>query len=103
MYSKNCNKGKVGKQDYTLKISKPNANNEVKIILDLAEDGRVAMTGQFEENDSAWYKMGKTEILGGKKFVEVAQIFYGGAKATVITVGTGSDEDQYDSTSCSRR
>ena len=103
VYSKNCKQGKVGNQDYTLKISKPNSKNEVEIVLDLSEDGRVTLVGQYIQNEYDWFKMGKIEIQGGKKFVEVAQAFYGGAKATVVTVGTGTDEDQYDSTSCSRR
>ncbi len=102
VFSKNCNQGKVGNQTYTLKISKPNAMNEVKIVLDLSEDGRVTMIGQYDKTESDWYKIGKTKIQDGKKFVEVAQVFYGDSKATSIIVGTGSEEDQYDGVACSR-
>ena len=86
-----------------LPFSKPNAANEVKIVLDLSNDGRVVIKGQYEKTESDWYKMGKVEIQGGKKFVEVVEFFYGGEKTMAVTVGTGSDEDQYESTACSRR
>ncbi len=101
--SKNCNKGKVGNQTYNLKFSKPNSNNEVKIVLDLSKDGRVIMIGEYTSSETEWVKTGKTKIQGGKKSIEVAQVFYGDEKATIVTVGTGPEEDQYDSILCSRR
>ena len=102
VFSKHCNRGKVGTQNYSLRISKPNSNNEVNIVLDLSEDGRVTLIGQYGKNESDWYVIGKTEIKDGQKFVEVSQVFYGEEKATSIIVGTGSDEDQSDGTACSR-